>query len=144
MAEVKGIYIRKLPIATADSTIMDCVEAYVKELMDLCSKRYLIKQEFTTFIINAYEPRKMSDQLEHFNDNSFKDFCIELKKQKVKLTASQKMELLPLFNERKKQISEFSAHIKTIQLSLDDIIFSIYQIPPTISDMIKENTQFDL
>jgi len=51
---------------------------------------------------------------------------------------------LPLFDERKKEISEISAHIKTIQTSLDDIIFSIYQIPPAISDMIKENTQFDL
>ena len=33
------------------------------------------------------------------------------------------MELLPLFDERKKEISEISAHIKTIQTSLDDIIF---------------------
>ena len=112
MAEVKGIYIRKLPVATADIVIMESVEVYVKELMELCSRRYLTKQEFITFIINAYEPRKM--------------------------------ELLPLFDERKKQISEISAHIKTIQTSLDDIIFSIYQIPLDISDMIKENTQFDL
>ena len=144
MAEVKGIYIRKLPVATADIVIMESVEVYVKELMELCSRRYLTKQEFITFIINAYEPRKISEQLDHFYDNSFKDFCVELKKQKVKLTASQQMELLPLFDERKKQISEISVHIKTIQTSLDDIIFSIYQIPLDISDMIKENTQFDL
>lgn len=144
MAEVKGIYIRKLPVATADIAITESVEVYVKELMELCSRRYLIKQEFITFIMNAYEPRKISEQLERFYDNSFKDFCVELKKQKVKLTASQQMELLPLFDERKKQILEISAHIKTIQISLDDMIFSIYQIPPAISDMIKENTQFDL
>lgn len=96
------------------------------------------KTRIITFIINAYEPRKISEQLEYFYDNSFKNFCVELKKQKVKLTASQQIELLPLFDERKKQISEISAHIKTIQTSLDDIIFSIYQIPPDISDMIKE------
>ena len=70
-----------------------------------------------------------------------KDFCVGLKKQKVKLTASQQMELLPLFDERKKQISEICAHIKTIQISLDDIIFSIYQIPSDISDMIKSRIQ---
>ena len=70
-----------------------------------------------------------------------KDFCVGLKKQKVKLTASQQMELLPLFDERKKQISEICAHIKTIQTSLDDIIFSFYQIPSDISDMIKSRIQ---
>ena len=36
--------------------------------------------KFITFIINAYEHRKISEQLDHFYDNSFKDFCVELKK----------------------------------------------------------------
>ncbi len=144
MAEVKGIYIRKLPIAIADSSIMEKVENYAKELMDLCSRRNSIKQEFLKFIINAYEPRKTSDQLEHFYENSFKDFCNELKKQKVKLTASQQMELLPLFDEQKNKIVQISARINDIQSSLDDTVFSIYQISQTIADIIKQNTQIDL
>lgn len=144
MAEVKGIYIRKLPIATADRSIMEDVENYAKDLMDLCSRRYSIKQEFLKFIINAYEPRKTSEQLEHFYENSFKDFCRELKKQKVKLTASQQMELLPLFDEQKKKIAQISARINAIQSTLDDTIFSIYQISQTIADIIKQNTQIDL
>ncbi len=144
MAEVKGVYIRKLPIATADSSTMENVESYTKELLDLCSSRYSIKQEFVKFIINVYEPRKVSEQLEHFYENSFKDFCKELKKQKVKLTVSQQMELLPLFDEQKKKIVQISARINAIQESLDDTIFSIYQISKSIADIIKQNTQIEL
>lgn len=144
MAEVKGIYIRKLPIATADSYIMENVENSVKELMDLCSKRYSLKQEFMNFIINAYEPRKVSDNLDRFYENSFKDFCKELKQQKIKLTVAQQMELFPLFDNYKKDIEQISARINAVQSSLDDTIFSIYQISQPVIDIIKQNIQIDL
>lgn len=144
MAEIKGIYIRKLPIAVVDRSIMGNVENYVKELLALCSTRYSARQEFLNFIINVYEPKKISEQLEHFYESSFIDFCKELKKQKVKLTASQQMELLPLFNERKKQLEQISIRISEVQLSLDDMIFSIYQIPKNVAEMIKQNIQIKL
>lgn len=144
MAEVKGIYIRKLPIATADSYIMENVENSVKELMDLCLKRYSLKQEFMKFIINAYEPRKVSDKLDRFYENSFKDFCKELKQQKIKLTVAQQMELFPLFDNYKKDIEQISARINAVQSSLDDTIFSIYQISQPVIDIIKQNIQIDL
>ena len=104
----------------------------------------LFSISFLNFIINVYEPKKISEQLEHFYESSFIDFCKELKKQKVKLTASQQMELLPLFNERKKQLEQISIRISEVQLSLDDMIFSIYQIPKNVAEMIKQNIQIKL
>ena len=58
MAEVKGIYLRKLPIAITDSITMNNVENLVKNLIKLCETRYTTKHEFISFIINAYEPKK--------------------------------------------------------------------------------------
>ena len=54
------------------------------------------------------------------------------------------MELLPLFNERKKQLEQISIRISEVQLSLDDMIFSIYQIPKNVAEMIKQNIQIKL
>lgn len=144
MAEVKGIYLRKLPIAITDSITMNNIENLVKNLIKLCETRYTTKHEFISFIINAYEPKKVSEQLEHFYTISFKDFCYEMRKQKVKLSASQQMELLPLYNERKNLIEQITIEINSVQSSLDDMIFSIYNTPKSMADKIKQNIQIDL
>ena len=75
---------------------------------------------------------------------SFKDFLAELKKQKVKLTASQQMDLLSLYEEQQRLLAQISTQICAMQSSLDDVIFSIYQIPQTFVDMIKRNIQIEL
>lgn len=144
MAEVKGIYIRKLPIALADDTTMSSIEAYVKELLDACATRCIKKQRFVSFISNAYEPKKISERLENFNEISFKEFCAEMKKQKVKLTASQEMDLLTLFDQYKGEIERLSLTITKMQSSLDDIIFEIYDIPSDIAQIIRNNTSIDI
>ena len=82
--------------------------------------------------------------MESFTKLSFKEFINELKKQKVKLTAAQQMDLLSLYDEQKIKLEEISLQINELQSSLDDIVFSIYQIPQNISDMIKQNIQIEL
>ena len=82
--------------------------------------------------------------MESFTKLSFKEFINELKKQKVKLTAAQQMDLLSLYDEKKIKLEQISLQINELQSSLDDIVFSIYQIPQNISDMIKQNIQIEL
>ena len=82
--------------------------------------------------------------MESFTKLSFKEFINELKKQKVKLTAAQQMDLLSLYDEQKIKLEQISLQINELQSSLDDIVFSIYQIPQNISDMIKQNIQIEL
>ncbi len=67
-----------------------------------------------------------------------------MRKQKVKLSASQQMELLPLYNERKNLIEQITIEINSVQSSLDDMIFSIYNTPKSMADKIKQNIQIDL
>ena len=52
-------------------------------------------------------------------------FLNELKKQKVKLTASQQMELLSLFNEQTNMIQDMTIKINSIHEKLDEKVFEI-------------------
>ena len=56
-------------------------------------------------------------------NNTFVD---ELKKQKVKLTPKQEMELMPLFQEKAKEFTELSQAIEKLEAELDEVVFGLY------------------
>lgn len=144
MAQVKKAFVEELPVVIGTKSQIEQVEAIVSDLLIMCQRKYEQKQQFLNYISKVYEPKKVSEQMENLQNLSFKEFIAELKKQKVKLTASQQMELLPLYEEQKRQLEQISTQISVVQSSLDDMVFSIYQIPRTIADMIKENIPIEL
>ena len=140
MAQVKANAIKRLPIAISNIKIDD----YVNTLLVLCQKRFDIKQSFMNFIKNAYEPKAITERIEEFEQLTFKEFCEELKKQKVKLSVSAQMELLPLYNEKLKEIANMTLQIKQIQSQLDDAVFDIYGIDAETAERIKRNMVIDI
>ena len=135
MAEVKGTFLKRLPIAKTQVTE---VEAMVKELMILCQKRFDTKNKFVGFIQSAYEPKAITNQIENFETISFKELCIELKKQKVCLSGTDKLELLSLFNSKKEEVLTLSSQISSIQRKLDETVFSIYGLNQEEIEYIKK------
>lgn len=132
MAEVKGTYIKKLPIAIGMPEQVQNVERLVQRLLDLCQKRYDSKFDFVNYILKAYEPKKLTEKIYDFEELSFKEFVKELKKAKVSLSALQQKDLLGLFEISINNIVCMDKQIKEIQKELDFIIFDIYKIPDII------------
>lgn len=104
----------------------------------MCQQRFDKKQTFLNFIFKAYEPKKISDQMWAFDKYSFRDFVSELKTQKVKLTSTQQMDLLALYEKQKQEVADMTAQIDETQRQLDDLVFEIYQIPTdVVSSQVK-------
>lgn len=133
MAQVKAHAVKRLPIAVSSRPIGDITI----ELLNLCYQRFEKKLNFINYLRSAYEPQNTSERIASFEQLSFKDFCAELKKQKVKLSASEQMSLLPLFKETTKEIAEITTRINKLQTKLDEEVFSIYGIDPTFAARIK-------
>lgn len=129
MAEVKGIYIKKLPIAIGTKEQVQKVESAVEILLRMSQKRFDSKCSFVNYIVKTYEPKKITEKLRDFELLSFKEFVNELKKVKIKLSAVQQKNLLELYEEVLEEIADMDKQIKLIELELDNIIFSIYKIP---------------
>ena len=144
MAQVKKAFVEELPIVIGTQNQIEQIESIVSDLLILCQRKYTQKRQFLNYISKVYEPKKVSEQMENLQSLSFKDFIAELKKQKVKLTASQQMDLLSLYEEQQRQLAQISTQICAMQSSLDDVTFSIYQIPQTFVNMIKRNIQIEL
>ena len=144
MAEVKGIYIKKLPIAIGTSEQINNVKEKIGQLLDLCQQKYDKKFTFTNYIQKSYEPKKITEKMEDFENVSFKNYMEELKKQKVKLTASQQMDLLSIYDDTIKEINEINKRIVMVQDALDNHIFEVYQIPEEVQLKIKSEVQIEL
>ncbi len=128
MAEVKGIYVKKLPIAIGSQKQIQNIENIVQSLLSICQKRYDAKYNFVHYITMTYEPRKITDKLFDYEELSFKEFLIELKKEKVKISALKQKELLVLYENSVDNINSMTKKIEVMEYELDDMVFELYKI----------------
>ncbi|MCM1136848.1 MAG: Eco57I restriction-modification methylase domain-containing protein, partial [Clostridium sp.] len=128
MAEVKGIYIKKLPIAIGTQEQNKNIEIAAVKLLELCQRRYDSKYSFIHYLTKVYEPKKISDILFDFEKISFKDLVNELKRVKVKLSASQQKDLLELYEISAEEIMSMDKQIEDIKKGLDLLVFNVYKI----------------
>ena len=138
MAEVKKNFVEELPVAVGTNDQTAFTIELVDELLHLCQRRYDHKQQFINYLQHAYEPKAITERIEYFDCVSFKDFCAELKKQKVKLSASAQMDLLPLYEKRIHDIAVFTSQINKLHSKLDDIVFEIYGIDSIAVERINK------
>lgn len=144
MAQVKKAFVENLPLIIADKKGQLYIETVVNNLLTLCQKKHVEMQKFLNYISEVYEPKKISERLESFESLSFKEFLDELKKQKVKLTASQQMDLMPLYATKRQSLENISAEIKEIHMQLDMKVFDIYGLSVAEVDIISKSINIDL
>ncbi|MBR6070478.1 MAG: hypothetical protein IKP78_07815 [Ruminococcus sp.] len=144
MAEVKKAFVENLPIIIPEKSIVEKVEIIVDELLCKCQNRYDKGLKFSNYIQKTYEPKKITEAMLEFQGMSFKDYLLELKKQKVKLSAKEQMELLDLFEEYKNNINFLSDEIQRKYAELNDIVFSIYGISNSDIDAIKQSVKINI
>lgn len=144
MAEVKKAFIEALPVVKGSSSEIAALENLVDELLNLCQTRYDHKRRFLECISNTYGLQKISETLESFDNLSFKDFLGELRKLKLKLSASQQMELFPLYKDQQQMISQMTATVLNLQRALDDLVFDIYGVSQSSANYIRKHIEISL
>ena len=144
MAQVKKNFVEDLPIILGDDTTQNRIVLLTNDLLFKCQNRYDSRKKFINYIQKAYEPKGIPEKLEFFDSLSFKDFCAELKKQKVKLSASEQMDLLQLFEDNVKIIAEESKEINTLYNSLDSEVFNLYGIDALTAKRIQNEIKIDI
>jgi type I restriction-modification system DNA methylase subunit len=123
-AKILGVYIDRLPIAVADDQTP--VISLVDKLLETCQARFDKAKQFTDYLTEIYSPKAISEKLSEFYKLDFKSFVGELKKQKVKLTPKQEMELMPLFQEKADELTTLSQTIDNLDTELDKLVFELY------------------
>ena len=123
LAQTKVVFVERLPIIVDNQ---QPIIALVDALLTANQSRYNESKAFTDYIKAIHEPAKISEKLSEFYTLSYADFIAELKKQRVKLTAKQEMELMPLFQEKAIEIQAISQTIDRLDNELDEVVFKLY------------------
>ncbi len=128
-AQVKAGHVERLPLpilpAHAD---VEKIESYADTLLRLYQTRHDEQKKFTDYVVAAYKPKKLTEKLRACLEGEFDALLKELKSQKAELTATDKMELLPLFNEKLEKQVALSREIVATEEALDSEIYRIYAL----------------
>ena len=102
-----------------------------------------IKRSFINYIQKSYEP-KNPNVFNDFEESSYKEFCEELKKQKVRLSVNEKKELLTIYDESTTGIINLSRMIQDTQFEIDNCVFEIYGIDESVADRIRVDFRMNI
>lgn len=126
LAEVKVIFVERLPIVIAESQQdlierADLMRAKSRELQELANKFLtLLKTEF-----NTVTP---SQKMMQWYSLSWSDFVKELKKSKVKLTLAQKAEWVSYFEAQQKLAAQIQQLLQHTDNEIDRMVYQLYNL----------------
>lgn len=126
LAKTKVIFVNRLPIIISQDTSPYIV--FVEKLLTLNQFLYEKSKLFVNYIESSFKPKKVTENLYNVYNLDFSSFLDELKKQKVKLTETNKFELMPLFDNQKKELTLISKEILKMTTELDYFIYNLYEL----------------
>lgn len=89
-------------------------------------------------LTEQYQPKKISQKLESFYSLGFHPFIEELEKQCVKLSLSQKEELMNWYNPKAQTLNSIKNQIDTLDRAIDNEVYKLYNLTEEEIKIIEE------
>jgi len=89
-------------------------------------------------LLNSTYDLKKSVKFQEFWKLEFDEF---MKTLKVKLSLSQKEELLEFFEKHKKELTELDNQIQQIDNDIDEMVFDLYELTPEERQIVLDSTK---
>jgi type I restriction-modification system DNA methylase subunit len=138
LAEVKVVYIERLPIKKVLSNEQNIFIEKVDAMSDLNQKFNIKKQKFLKRIKSNFNIEKFSKKLDTFYNFDFKTFLKELKKKKVTLTLKEQDEWEEYFENYQKELLEIKAEIEKTDNEIDDMVYELYGLNDVEISIVNE------
>lgn len=138
-AEVKAVNLAKLPIPNATSEQQQSLASKAKQMMELNKQLYNGFDSALELIKAEYQPKKISQNLEKFYTLGIHPFIEELAKQKVKLSLTQKEELITWYKEKSDKLNKIKQQIDTLDNEIDQEVYKLYNLTGEEIKIIENN-----
>jgi hypothetical protein len=123
----------KLPIVVIDLIAQKPIIELVDKLMNKINERQKIIETFGGLLVLEFNLKKLSP---NWWTLKFPDFVLALK---VKLSLTQKDELLQLFNKYQPKLAALSAEIKLIDDEIDQLVYKLYNLTAEEIKTVESN-----
>lgn len=137
-AEVKGVNLAKLPIPNATIEQQENLAKKAEQMIELNKKLHNSIDSALELINSEYQPKKISKNLKNFYTLGIHPFIEELEKQKVKLTLSQKEELISWYKEKSENLINLQKQINSLDKSIDTDVYNLYCLTNEEIDIIEQ------
>lgn len=127
-AEVKKINLAKLPIKSISKTKQQPFIEKADAMLSLNADLYAKRQRFTNRLTTVFDNIKITGTLERFDEDDFKQFLAELKKQKITLTLVQQDEWEDYFGQYKAECNRLSETINNTDRQIDEMVYRLYDL----------------
>ncbi|MBU1123605.1 Eco57I restriction-modification methylase domain-containing protein [Patescibacteria group bacterium] len=121
-AEVKKVYLQKIPIKKANAKNKRAIEEVVEKLLVLTTSLQKVCDGFAKIITSEFDTNTSQKKLGKFYRNSFEKFCNSIKK----IPLGQKKELLEFFEDYKNRASNIDKEISESCKELDEMVCNLY------------------
>lgn len=138
-AQVKPNNIKKLPIANATQEQQQSLANKAKQMIELNKQLHEAIDSALELIKSEYQPKKISKNLENFYTLGIHPFLEELDKQKVKLSLSQKEELIKWYKDKSEHLNKIKQQIDTLDGIINQEVYKLYNLTDEEIKIVEEN-----
>jgi type I restriction-modification system DNA methylase subunit len=137
--EYKTQYISKLPIKqislSDQQPFIEKAEIMLQKNMELQT----IKTNFVKLLQSRYAGININTKLNNWNELTYKDFCKELEKQKIKLSISEQAELMHYFEQEQNKANSIQHTITQTDKEIDQMVYKLYELTPEEIAIVENN-----
>jgi type I restriction-modification system DNA methylase subunit len=137
--QIKINQFKTLPIPNANKEQQESLAKKAEQMIELNKELYSGVDSALSLIKEQYQPQKISQNLEKFYTLGIHPFVEELEKQKVKLSLSQKEELINWYNEKSAALNDLKSKIDTLDKAIDDEVYKLYNLTDDEIKIIEES-----
>lgn len=131
--------LRKFPIYDATTEQQQSLAQKAEQMIELNKQLYLGIDSAIELIKAEYQPKKISKNLEKFYTLGVHPFIEELEKQKVKLSLSQKEELIAWYKEKSEKLNQIQSEIDKLDKTIDQEVYKLYNLTEDEIKIIENN-----
>ena len=118
--------LQAFPIPNSTSNQQQSLAEKAEKMIELNKKLYDEKQKALELVEIEYKPKKISQKLENFYTLGLNPFLDELQKQGVKLSLSQKEDLIGWYKNKSELLNGIKTQIETLDKEIDQEVYKLY------------------
>jgi tRNA G10 N-methylase Trm11 len=137
-AEVKKVYLEKLPIKIISLDEQQIFVEKVSSLLDANQQLFRIQKDFLDLVESNFGKDKFTKKLEKWFELDWNTLSDEFEKSKIKLSLKQQKQWKAFFEEEQPQATKYVEQITQTDQEIDNLVYKLYELSAEEIEMIEK------
>lgn len=136
---INNLLLQQIPILKPSQNVVLSMANKAQRMIELNKQLHDGIDSALELIQTEYQPKKISQNLEKFYTLGIHPFIEELEKQKIKLSLTQKEELIIWYKEKSDKLNKIKQQIDALNNEIDQEVYKLYNLTDEEIKIIEES-----